>query len=193
MQVQSRNFPASKPNTVQFVRSMSGKSFKNFENVQYKMISLQQFIGGVVEECVAGTIFVVGENCVSGNKQTCERDEVVTNPTLPTNLPTTTTVAPPTIEQICDGVNLGIFPNPNSCTSYVLCIFGTGDIVSCPSSTPVFDSAARACAAGNKSKKFYWKSFETDNNFSFDSSRKAIQTHAKSLGQCKLHLISLCH
>lgn len=97
-------------------------------------------------ECGSGFIFDGVDGCVPGNRDTCQRDEVVPKPTFPTDVP------PPNVEQICEGVNLGLFANPSSCTSYVLCIFGSGEVVDCQSNVPVFDAITGACVAGNKSK-----------------------------------------
>lgn len=89
-------------------------------------------VNGVVNECEDGTIFVVNEGCVSGNRETCERDE------------------PPPRDNVCDGIDLGIFPNPGSCTSYILCVFGEPEITQCPTGAPVFNENKSSCTEGNK-------------------------------------------
>lgn len=87
----------------------------------------------MVEECEPRSIFLEEEGCVAGNIETCQRDDK--------NLQS--------IEEICDGVNLGLFPNPESCTSYILCIFGNGQLEQCQSDRPVFDAVRGVCAEGN--------------------------------------------
>lgn len=87
-----------------------------------------------MNECDAGLIFVDGEGCVPGNQATCERD---------------VGVEPPKLEQICQDVNLGVFPNPTGCTTYILCIFGEGEIVQCQPNTPVFDAVRGVCVPGD--------------------------------------------
>jgi Chitin binding Peritrophin-A domain len=52
------------------------------------------------------------------------------------------------VDEICDGINLGIFVNPNGCTSYILCIFGEPNVSFCDFSTPVFDPERLICVAG---------------------------------------------
>lgn len=102
--------------------------------MKIKTWNLRQLVGGVVNECEAGNIFVAGEGCVPGNQDTCERDVIV---------------EPPNLDQICEGVNLGVFPNPNSCTSYILCVFNAGEIVQCQPNTPVFDIDRGVCVEGD--------------------------------------------
>jgi Chitin binding Peritrophin-A domain len=52
------------------------------------------------------------------------------------------------VEQLCDGVMLDILANPNSCTSFIRCVFGTGDLLECPSAFPVFEPLTKTCVAG---------------------------------------------
>ena len=95
-------------------------------------------INGVVNYCEDGTIFVANEGCVPGNKETCERDKIETLKR----------------DDICNGVDLSIYPNPDSCTSYILCIFGEQEIIQCPVGAPVFNEKNRSCAEGNKTILF---------------------------------------
>lgn len=55
----------------------------------------------------------------------------------------------PKWDVICEDVTLGIFPNPNECTSYIICVFGTANPNSCPSMTPIFDADSSLCVPGN--------------------------------------------
>lgn len=104
-----------------------------------------QFVNGVVRECPESEIYLDDEGCVLGNQTTCERF-------FPTPIESTssTVPTPPTpIEQVCDGITLGFIPNPIDCTSFVLCIFGVPEFLTCPSQTPVFDANREICVAGN--------------------------------------------
>ncbi|CRK92088.1 CLUMA_CG005666, isoform A [Clunio marinus] len=69
-------------------------------------------------------------------------------PTLPPTVPPTT--VPPTIpEGICDGIIFGSIPDPTSCTRFIFCILGSGEILNCPVTEPVFDPSVSGCVAGN--------------------------------------------
>jgi hypothetical protein len=101
----------------------------------------------VVRECAEwDEIFVAGEGCVLGDRSTCE--VFVPAPTVPT-FPTDPTDPTLPIDRICDGVQLGFKPNPEDCTSFILCIAEIPEVIPCPPSTPVYNPATETCAAGD--------------------------------------------
>lgn len=89
------------------------------------------FLNGNVIECPAREIFVEGDGCVPGNINTCQR------------------IDPPNNENVCEDINIGIIPDPTSCTRFILCVFFTPEFLTCPPETPVFDTIQETCVAGN--------------------------------------------
>jgi hypothetical protein len=91
-------------------------------------------------------------------------------------------VEKPTPKNICQGINLGIFADPFSCQSYIVCIFGNADLYFCDPSTPVFDSERLVCVAGNLLKL---QSFEKVIKFYFHILKQVILIRVKYLFQRK--------
>lgn len=88
-----------------------------------------------------------------GDRDTCLRG--IPEPTVPTfptddttTLPIRPTDPPIDLETICDGVQIGVRPDPFSCTQFILCIFGDRNIVPCQPSEPVFDPDSGVCVPG---------------------------------------------
>lgn len=129
----------------------------------------QQLINGVVDRCQTGYIFDEKEKrCVVGNKLTCEKD-LLSKPEktnsaengenifqLPdSSLP----ILPPlNLEELCHGNALGFLPNPNACTTFIVCVFEIGEVNSCPSSIPIFDPVRLICVQGIKFKSIVFVS-----------------------------------
>ena len=124
-----------------------------------------------VRTCDDGTIFEpYTRSCLPGNRETCEFDENPITPPPPTNTPptntpptntpptpstqeptTTVTVTepPPTLEELCQAVTgVGVVAFPNSCVTYVLCVFGEPDVRTCPSNE-VFLAVNGRCLPGD--------------------------------------------
>jgi hypothetical protein len=69
---------------------------------------------------------------LSGYGETC----TVGTTTQPT---TTTTQQPPTVPpDFCDNIIVGLFPHPEECTMFVICLFEVPNLYTCPYPTEVF-------------------------------------------------------
>lgn len=92
---------------------------------------------------------------------TCERNfQSQPEPIVPTNSPVSienelqfpdsgVPIVPPlNLEEVCSGNPLGFVPNPNSCKSFIVCVFEIGEVNACPSHIPIFDPSRLICVQG---------------------------------------------
>jgi hypothetical protein len=118
----------------------------------------KQLINKVIDQCEPGLIFYEKEGCVVGNKLTCERGlpETIIPTEKPANInddqqlpDSDLPIIPPlNLEEICRGNPLGFLPNPDSCTTFIICVFEIGEVNACPSHIPIFDANRLICVQG---------------------------------------------
>lgn len=57
--------------------------------------------------------------------------------------------ATPNLAEVCINVEFGFLPHPNTCRSFVMCLFFNPIVIECAGNTPVFDGVSE-CVAGKK-------------------------------------------